>query len=124
MSIPFAFAIAVRTFLASLRLAALIDFALDALPAAADATAALLLPSCANAANGAMAADNAATNPNRTIALISLFTLLEMFETCLDSSSNSRVKWRYCPLGMALPQQRFPDPDRHSSSARSEVFSP
>ncbi|WP_323044428.1 hypothetical protein [Paraburkholderia sp.] len=92
MSIPFAFAIAVRTFFASLRLAALIDFALGALPAAADATTASLLPSCANTGNGAMANDNAVTHPICTIALILLFTLLEMFETRVDSSSRSRIK--------------------------------
>ncbi|MFM0169844.1 hypothetical protein [Paraburkholderia sediminicola] len=102
MSIPFAFAIAVRTFLASLRLAALIDFALGALPAAADATTAPLFPSCANAANGATATDNATTNPICTIALILHFTMLEMFETCLDSRSNSRVNGGiFCQVGTA-----------------------
>jgi hypothetical protein len=60
---PLAFAFAVRTAFASLWLAAWIAFAHGALGSITDGIPAPLLPSCANAVNGAVVAANAATNP-------------------------------------------------------------
>jgi NAD/NADP transhydrogenase alpha subunit len=84
MSIPFALAMAVRTFLASLRLAALTAFALGALPASADATTALPLPSCADAENGAIVVANATNNPICTPTLILFLSMFDMLETDLN----------------------------------------
>src|SRR5579859_4808123 len=91
MSIPFAFAIAVRTVFASLRLAALTAFALGALAAIPDVAPALSLPSCANAVNGAIVAANAATNPICKIALIFASHYVGDVETGLDSPSGART---------------------------------
>src|SRR5258707_210381 len=111
MSIPFAFAIAVRTVFASLRLATLPVLALGALAATADATPALSLPSCANTVNGAIVAANAATNPICTIALILLLTMLEMLETGLDSPCGSRAN---AGVFRFLALERMPHANLHT----------